>query len=61
MGVADAGPAAEVALLVAEPAKLLERLATLPAEPVADPTTGTMSHHKVAGSPAPWHAEAGPI
>ncbi|MEV8636542.1 hypothetical protein AB0395_33330 [Streptosporangium sp. NPDC051023] len=55
------GPAAEVTLLVAELAELLERLEELLAEPVADPTSGTMSHHKVTGSPAPWHAEAGPI
>ncbi|MEV7008884.1 hypothetical protein [Streptosporangium sp. NPDC051022] len=47
--------------LVTELAELLERLEELPAEPVADPTTGTMSHHKVTGSPAPWRAEAGPI
>lgn len=55
------GPAAEVTLLVAELAELLVRLEALLAEPVADPTTGTMSHHKVSGSPAPWHAEAGPL
>ena len=40
---------------------LLEALYDLLPEPVADPTVGTMSHHKAAGSPAPWHAEAGPV
>lgn len=42
-------------------AELLERLAALLPEPVAEPTSDTTSHHKVSGSPAPWHAEAGSL
>ncbi|MEV1245125.1 hypothetical protein [Nonomuraea sp. NPDC049750] len=55
------GPAAEVDLLVAELKQLLPRLHELLPEPVADATKGSMQHHKVTGSPAPWHAEAGPL
>lgn len=55
------GPAAEVELLVAELKQLLPRLAELLPEPVADATKGSTQHHKVTGSPAPWHAEAGPL
>lgn len=40
------------------PGGILDQLAALLPEPVADPSTGTTSHHKVTGSPAPWHAEA---
>ncbi|GHE46747.1 hypothetical protein GCM10017673_55740 [Streptosporangium violaceochromogenes] len=52
--------AEEVLTLVAELKRLLDQLHALLPEPVVDPTTGTMSHRKVTGSPAPWHAEAGP-
>ncbi|MFB4294816.1 hypothetical protein ACBI99_44805 [Nonomuraea sp. ATR24] len=52
--------ALEVAVLIEELMPLLETLYDLLPEPVADPATGTMSHHKAHGSPAPWHAEAGP-
>lgn len=39
---------------------LLQQLAALLPDPVGDPTVGTTAHRKhVAGSPAPWHAEAG--
>lgn len=51
-------PAEEIPTLVAELTPLIRQLQALLAEPVADPTTGTMSHHKVTGSPAPWHTEA---
>lgn len=37
---------------------LLEQLVALLPEPVAAANTGTTSHHKVTGSPAPWHPEA---
>ncbi|MFG3439909.1 hypothetical protein ACGF0J_21900 [Nonomuraea sp. NPDC047897] len=54
-------PAEEIPGLVAEFKPLIAQLQQLLPEPIADPTTGTMSHHKVSGSPAPWHAEAGPL
>jgi hypothetical protein len=54
-------PAEEVETLAGELRALLPRLRELLTEPVADPTKGTMSHHKISGSPAPWHAEAGPL
>lgn len=41
--------------------QLLPDLAALLPEPVADPTSGTSSRHKVSGSPAPWHAEAAAV
>lgn len=54
-------PAEEITTLVAELKTLLPRLAELLPEQVADPTRGTLSHHRVTGSPAPWHPEAGPV
>lgn len=54
-------PAEEIPQLVAELKVLLPRLEELLSEPVADPTKGTMSRHRVSGSPAPWHPEAGPV
>lgn len=54
-------PAEEIPMLVAELKALLPRLAELLPEQVADPTRGTLSHHRVTGSPAPWHPEAGPV
>ena len=54
-------PAEEVETLAGELRALLPRLKALLTEPVADPTKGTMSHHKISGSPAPWHPEAGPL
>jgi hypothetical protein len=54
-------PAEEVAGLVAELKPLIAQLIELLPEPIADPTRGTMSRHRVSGSPAPWHAEAGPV
>lgn len=59
--VEASGPAAEVSALISELRPLLEQLKEMIAEQVADPTTGTMGHHKVTGSPAPWHREAGPL
>ncbi|WP_214327866.1 hypothetical protein [Nonomuraea sediminis] len=52
--------ALEVAVLVDELMPLLEKLYDLLPEPMGDPTAGTTSHRKAIGSPAPWHAEAGP-
>ena len=43
------------------PSGLLDQLEALLPEPVADPTTGTTTHHKTTGSPAPWHTEAGTV
>lgn len=43
------------------PGGILDQLEALLPEPVADPSTGTTSHHKVTGSPAPWHAEAAAV
>jgi len=54
-------PAEEAGLLIAELRPLLTQLEALLPEPVADPTSGTMSRHRVTGSPAPWHPEAGPV
>ncbi|GAA0374804.1 hypothetical protein GCM10009530_26660 [Microbispora corallina] len=54
-------PAEEIPALVAELKPLLAQLQELLAEPVADATKGSTQHHKVSGSPAPWHAEAGPL
>nr|BFE85810.1 hypothetical protein GCM10020093_084110 [Planobispora longispora] len=51
-------PAETVADLAAELGQLLPELVALLPEPVADATTGSSQHHKVTGSPAPWHAEA---
>jgi hypothetical protein len=51
--------ALEVAVLVEELMPLLEQLYDLLPEPMASAATGTMSHHKALGSPAPWNAEAG--
>jgi hypothetical protein len=51
-------PAEEVEVLAGELKALLPRLRELLPEPIADPAKGTMSHHKVTGSPAPWHVEA---
>jgi hypothetical protein len=51
--------ALEVAVLVQELMPLLEALYDLLPDPMASTATGTMSHHKALGSPAPWHAEAG--
>lgn len=53
--------ALEVAVLVDELMPLLERLYDLLPEPAGIATSGTTSHHKATGSPAPWHAEAGPV
>src|SRR4051812_43933050 len=53
--------AEEIAVLVEELKPLLAQLQALLPEPVADPTSGTSTHHKVTGSPAPWHGEAGPL
>jgi hypothetical protein len=54
-------PADEIPLLVAELKPLIHQLGDLLAEPVADATKGSTQHHKVTGSPAPWHPEAGPV
>lgn len=50
-----------VATLAGDLADLVQTLAILLPEPVADPTQGTSSHHKVTGSPAPWHVEAATV
>jgi hypothetical protein len=44
-----------------KPNGLLDQLEALLPEPVQDATTGTGSHHKVTGSPAPWHPEAAAV
>lgn len=54
-------PAEQISDRVTELGEILLVLAALLPEPVADPTSGTTSHHKVTGSPAPWHAEAAGI
>lgn len=54
-------PAEEIPTLVAELKPLLDQLAALLPEQVADATRGSTQHHKITGSPAPWHPEAGPI
>ncbi|RBQ21574.1 hypothetical protein DP939_02360 [Spongiactinospora rosea] len=54
-------PAEEVPALVAELRPLLDQLAELLPEQVADAARGSAQHHKVTGSPAPWHPEAGPV
>ncbi|MEV0616157.1 hypothetical protein AB0I81_22780 [Nonomuraea sp. NPDC050404] len=54
-------PAEEVETLAGELRALLPRLKALLTDPVGDPTKGTMSHHRIVGSPAPWHPEAGPL
>jgi len=54
-------PAEEIPALVADLKALLPRLKKLLPDPVADATKGSMQHHKVTGSPAPWHPEAGPV
>lgn len=54
-------PAEEIPTLVAELKALLPRLQELLPEPVADASKGSMQHHKVTGSPAPWHPEAGGV
>lgn len=51
----------EIAVLAAELTGLIDRLRDLLPEPVVDPTQGSAQHHKISGSPAPWHAEAGPV
>lgn len=51
-------PADEVASLVEELRPLIAQLQRLLPEPTADPTRGSTQHHKVTGSPAPWHPEA---
>ncbi|MFG1873373.1 hypothetical protein ACGFIV_00870 [Sphaerisporangium sp. NPDC049003] len=53
--------ALEVGVLIGELLPLLGQLQALLAEPVADATTGTTSHHKATGSPAPWHEEAATV
>lgn len=40
---------------------LLDQLEALLPEPVSDPTVGSAQHHKVSGSPAPWHNEAADV
>lgn len=40
---------------------LLAQLEALIAQPVADPTVGTTSKHKVTGSPAPWNVEVAAV
>ncbi|MEU4578962.1 hypothetical protein [Nonomuraea sp. NPDC023979] len=54
-------PAEEIPTLVDEIKALLPRLTELLPDPVADATRGSTQHHKVTGSPAPWHPEAGPM
>ncbi|MGP4092969.1 hypothetical protein [Nonomuraea sp. KM90] len=54
-------PAEEIPELVTEIKQILPRLEQLLPEPVADATKGSTQHHKVTGSPAPWHPEAGPM
>ena len=54
-------PAEEIPALVAELLPLLDQLRALLTEQVADATRGSTQHHKVTGSPAPWHPEAGPV
>lgn len=51
-------PADHIADLTTEISDLLTALEALLPEPTADPTTGTSTHHKITGSPAPWHPEA---
>ncbi|MEV6980421.1 hypothetical protein AB0M95_04070 [Sphaerisporangium sp. NPDC051017] len=53
--------AEEVPALVAELKPLLDQLRDLLPEQIADATRGSIQHHKVTGSPAPWHPEAGPV
>lgn len=53
--------AEEIPTLVTELRPLLGQLAELLPEQVADATRGSGQHHKVTGSPAPWHPEAGPV
>lgn len=53
--------ALEVGVLIEELWPLLDQLQALLAEPVADATTGTTSHHKAFSSPAPWHEEAATV
>lgn len=43
------------------PGGILDQLHALLPEQTADPSTGTTAHHKVTGSPAPWHAEAAAV
>ncbi|MEU8278212.1 hypothetical protein ACFYOK_37405 [Microbispora bryophytorum] len=54
-------PAEEVVTLVGELRPLIEQLQELLPEPVEDATKGSSQSHKVTGSPAPWHQEAGPL
>ncbi|NJP93930.1 hypothetical protein HCN51_31600 [Nonomuraea sp. FMUSA5-5] len=48
----------EVGVLVHELVPLLGMLWALVPEVGGSPMTGTMSHHKATGSPAPWNADA---
>ncbi len=48
-------------MLVEELKSLLVQLQALLAEPIGDPSRGTSHHKAVAGSPAPWHEEAGTV
>ncbi|GII88260.1 hypothetical protein Ssi03_62500 [Sphaerisporangium siamense] len=54
-------PAEEVSGFVAELKPLIDQLRELLPEQVADATRGSVQHHKITGSPAPWHPEAGPV
>ncbi|GAB1823555.1 hypothetical protein [Herbidospora sp. RD11066] len=51
----------DIGALVAELQDLLQEVQALLPEQVGDVSRGTTSHHKVSGSPAPWHPEAGMV
>ncbi|GAA1015849.1 hypothetical protein Aple_010530 [Acrocarpospora pleiomorpha] len=53
--------AADIAALVEEVKELLQQLLALLPEQTGDASQGTTTHHKVSGSPAPWHPEAGMV
>lgn len=51
--------ALDVAVLIQELLPLLDQLRELVPEQVTDPSRGTPARREIAGSPAPWHPEAG--
>ncbi|WP_066373937.1 hypothetical protein [Herbidospora mongoliensis] len=51
----------DIGALVAELQDLLEEVEALLPEQMGDASRGTTTHHKVSGSPAPWHPEAGMV
>lgn len=44
---------------LAQPRGLVDQLVDLLAAEPVDPGVGSRQHHKISGSPAPWHDEAG--